>query len=194
MRVDKLILAPLFVVFLSACAPEIGSSLAVVELPDSRIQIGDNSTSARVKVGRFEDARSDETIVNIVDQRRVPVKGSVTGVVEEGFKRYLREVGARVVVLDAPTIEGEVTQWVAQVKPGFPTSEGESLAQLKVTVRDSHGHPIYFATFSGQSKTERPFIGSDEVQSLLGESMGSAIEAAVKDRQFISHLAKGRIN
>jgi hypothetical protein len=37
-------------------------------------------------------------------------------------------------------------------------------------------------------------LGSSEVQKLLTQAMSSAIEAAVKDEDFISQLSRGRIN
>jgi hypothetical protein len=37
-------------------------------------------------------------------------------------------------------------------------------------------------------------LGAEEVQQLLAQAMGSAIEAAVRDEDFVSQLSKGRIN
>jgi hypothetical protein len=37
-------------------------------------------------------------------------------------------------------------------------------------------------------------LGTDEMQKLLTQAMASAIEAAVKDDDFISQLSKGRIS
>jgi hypothetical protein len=36
-------------------------------------------------------------------------------------------------------------------------------------------------------------LGEEEIQRLLGQAMGSAIEAAVRDEEFIAQLSKGRI-
>lgn len=163
-------------------------------LPDSE-SIADaqgRGEPVRVRVGNFVDARPAQTIV-VIDGRKVASEGELARVVQEGFERYLRQAGAKIAVLNAPTIEGQVVDWSARVEPGFPTSQASAVARLKVTVRDSRGHPIYYATFSGESTATHPMLGSEEVQRLLGQAMGSAIEAAVRDEDFVAQLSKGRI-
>ncbi len=188
-------LSTCFSLLLSGCAPEIGLNLTVPSLPEPEFSVEsmDTTSGVKVRVGKFVDARPDQTVV-VIDGRRVDSEGDLGRVVEEGFERNLRRVGARIAVLNAPTIEGKVADWSATVQPGFPTSEGQAVARLKVTVRDSKGHPIYHATFSGESTTSHPMLGSSEVQKLLTQAMSSAIEAAVKDEDFISQLSRGRIN
>jgi hypothetical protein len=181
-------------ILVSGCTTEVGRSLAVAPLPEPQIAAVDRSGSdqVRVKMGRFEDARKAQTIV-VIDGRKVDSQGAVNKTVEEGFERYLRQAGARISVLNAPTIEGQVVDWSAEVRPGFPTSDASAVARLRVTVLDSRGHPIYYATFTGESTARHPMLGAEEVQRLLGEAMGSAIEAAVRDNEFIAQLSKGRI-
>ena len=181
--------------FLSGCAPEIGLSLPVPSLPDPEISVDSVDTSAgvKVRVGKFVDSRPEQTLV-VIDGRKVDSEGDLPRVVEQGFEQHLRRVGARIAVLNAPTIEGKIVDWSATIQPGFPVSEGQAVARLKVTVHDSRGHPIYHATFSGESTTSHPMLGTSEVQKLLTQAMSSAIEAAVKDEDFIAQLSKGRIN
>jgi hypothetical protein len=188
------ILAAIFLVLSAGCAPEIGRSLSAPLLPEPEIAAGEggDGEAVRVRIGHFQDARPSQTIVTI-DGRKVDSEGPLTRSVEEGFERYLRRAGARIAVLNAPTIEGQVTDWAARIEPGFPTSQASAVARLKVTVRDSRGHPIYHATFSGESKASHPMLGVDGVQRLLGQAMGSAIEAAVRDDDFVAQLSKGRI-
>jgi hypothetical protein len=139
------------------------------------------------------DSRHTQTIA-IIDGRKVESEGELGRLVAEGFERYLRRAGARIAVLNAPTIEGQVVDWNARVEPGFPTSEAQAVARLKVTIRDTRAHPIYYATFTGESSVTHPMLGSEEVQRLLAQAMGSAIEAAVRDEDFVLQLSKGRIN
>jgi hypothetical protein len=184
-----------FVLSLIGCAPEIGKTLAAPAVPDSDlVAVSDGTTdSVRVRVGDFTDARPGQTIV-VIDDRKVNSEGDLAANVEDAFARYLRQAGARIAVLNAPTIEGQVVDWSANVEPGFPTSQARAIARIKVTVRDSRSHPIYYATFSGEATAQRPILGEDEIQRLLGQAMGSAIEAAVRDEEFIAQLSKGRIN
>lgn len=182
------------IVSAAGCAPELGRTLTVPGIPDPEIvAASDNTTdSVRVRVGNFTDARPGRTLV-VIDGRKVDSDGALGRTVEEAFARYLRHAGARIAVLNAPTIEGQVVDWSANVEPGFPTSEARAIARIKVTLRDSRSHPIYYATFSGESTAQHPMLGEEEIQRLLGQAMGSAIEAAVRDGEFIAQLSKGRI-
>ena len=192
-RMYRLVLG--FCFFLIGCAPEIGLTLIAPEVPEpeSMSQAESSADPVRVKIGSFSDARPAQTIA-IIDGRKVDSEGELGKVVAEGFERYLRRAGARIAVLNAPTIEGQVVDWSARVEPGFPTSEAQAVARLKVTIRDTRAHPIYYATFTGESSVTHPMLGSEEVQRLLAQAMGSAIEAAVRDEDFVLQLSKGRIN
>jgi hypothetical protein len=188
-------LISLFFLLLSGCAPEIGLSLPVPSLPEPELSVDSMETSAgvKVRVGKFVDSRPEQTVV-VIDGRKADSEGDLPRVVEQGFEQYLRRVGARIAVLNAPTIEGKIVDWIATIQPGFPASEGQAVARLKVTLHDSRGHPIYHATFSGESTTSHPMLGTSEVQKLLTQAMSSAIEVAVKDEDFIAQLSKGRIS
>jgi hypothetical protein len=194
--VSKILLRTSLVLFLSAagCAPELGPTLTVPGIPDPDIvAVSENTAdSVRVRIGTFTDARPGQTLV-VIDGRKVDSQGALARTVEDAFARYLRQAGARIAVLNAPTIEGQVVDWSANVEPGFPTSQARAIARIKVTVRDSRSHPIYYATFSGESTAQHPMLGEEHIQRLLGQAMGSAIEAAVRDQEFVAQLSKGRI-
>lgn len=178
-----------------ACAPEIGVRLKVPSLPEPTA-VADATTSTdpvKVRIGQFVDSRSSQTLVT-VDGRKVLTDGSPVGVVTDGFARYLRQAGLRIAILNAPTIDGEIVEWNALVQPSFPNSEARASARVKVTVRDSRAHPIYHATFSGESTVTHPMVDEDVIQKLLGQAMASAIETAVKDPEFVAQLSKGRID
>jgi hypothetical protein len=184
-----------FVVIVSGCAPEIGVRMRPPSLPEPTAiaDAAEVTNPIRVRVGSFVDARSNQSLVAI-DGRKVMTEGEPGKVVEEGFARYLQRAGARIAVLNAPSIEGEILDWTAVVHSAFPTSEVRSAARLKVVVRDSKAHPIYRATFTGESTVNHPMMDQDVVQQALGQSMGSAIEAAVRDPEFVAQLSKGRID
>jgi hypothetical protein len=197
LRVKKMLVRvlPAVALWCSACAPEIGLTVPVPSLPDPTPTVGGPRISegeVKVRVGSFKDTRASQTFV-VVDGRKVGTQGSTASAVEEAFARYLREAGARIAVLNTPSIDGEILDWNAQVQPAFPASEAKASARLKVTVRDSRAHPLYHATFTGEASTSHPMVDSEMVQKLLGEAMGSAIQAAVRDDEFVAQLAKGRI-
>jgi hypothetical protein len=180
---------------LSACAPELGLRLGAPTVPESTAisQSPSGAEQLRVRVGSFKDSRPSQTFV-MIDGRKVGTEGSVAQSVEEGFARYLRQAGARIAVLNAPSIEGEVIDWTAKVDPAFPSAEAKASARIKVTVRDSKAHPLYHGTYSGEATRSHPMVDSEVVQNVLAQAMGSALEAAVNDEQFVAQLAKGRID
>jgi outer membrane lipoprotein SlyB len=183
------------VVSLQGCAPELGLKVKAPSLPDpaEAAQAQTVVDPVKVRIGTFTDARPSQTFVTI-DGRDVTTQGSVVGPVQEGFATYLRHAGMRIALLNAPTIEGQVTDWRANVSASFPTSDAKATARLKVTVRDSRSHPIYHATFSGEASTSHPMLDDQKIQELLGQAMASAIEAATLDQTFMAQLAKGRID
>jgi hypothetical protein len=184
----------LLLVGVLGCAPEIGVRLVVPDVPDA-VSLEDSTMTAnrlRVHVGAFKDNRIDTTLVTI-DGRKVESDGSVGSSVQEGFVRYLSRAGASAAVLGAPSIEGAITQWHAEVDPSFPTSRASSVAKLAILIRDSRGHSIYRATFTGESSVENPMLGEKEVSRLLGQAMGSAIEAVVRDEEIMRQLIRGNI-
>lgn len=181
-------------VVLNACAPEIGVRLAVPSVvePETSVNGAIGARSIRVKVGTFTDTRPSSTLV-VIDGRSVESEGAAGAVVQDGFSHYLRQAGARIAILNAPTIDGEITEWRAKVAPGFPSSEASAAARVKVTVRDTRAHPIYHATFSGEATASHPIMNAEKVQKLLAQAMASALEAAVRDEEFIAQLEKGRL-
>jgi hypothetical protein len=180
---------------LMACAPEIGVRIPVPLLPDPQSQVDQAQVvnPVKVRVGTFVDSRPNPALV-IVDGRKVMTDDNPGRAVEEGFSRYLRNAGARIAVLNAPSIEGDILDWTALVEPSFPTSNARATARIRVLMRDSKAHPIYKATFSGESTISHPMIDQTEIEKLLGQAMASAIETAVRDDEFVRQLSKGRID
>lgn len=179
---------------LSACAPSFGLKMRVPEMPDatSIAPPALEGARSRVKVGTFTDARSSDTIA-MVDGREIPSEGSVGDSVEEGFGRYLREGGIRVVTASAPVIDGEVLEWKAKIVPGFPSSDAIATARIHITVKDSHRHDLYSGNFSGEASVSHPLLDEDHVRQLLGQAMGGAMQAAVDEEDLRAAIAKGRI-
>ena len=179
---------------LSACAPSFGLKMSVPSMPDatSITPAGLDEARARVKVGAFTDARASDTMAT-VDGREIPSDGSVGGAVQEGFERYFREAGMRVVLTSAPVIDGEVTEWKAKILPGFPSSDAIATARLHIMVKDSHRHVIYSGNFSGEASVSHPLLDEDHVRQLLGQAMAGAMQAAVDEEDVRVAIAKGRI-
>lgn len=178
----------------AACSPELGLQMSVPNLPEPQAAIEPSAaiSPVKVKVGKFTDARSSQTIATI-DGRSVRSEGVLGDVVEEGFTRYLRQAGVHIAILNSPMIDGEIVEWQARVKPSFPSSDATATAKLRVIVRDSKSHPLYRATFSGEATASHPLLDEESIQKLLAQAMGSAIETAVKSDDFLAQLSSGRV-
>jgi hypothetical protein len=176
---------------LSACAPSLGLRMeapAVVNEDAEKNPIEANAAAgSKARIGPFLDGRASDTIA-IIDGRQVRTEGSVGAAVQTGFERSLRAAGVRVVLLQAPTIEGEVVEWKARVTPDFPASQVVANAKVKVTIKGLKSEVLYRATYSGEANKTHPALGESDIQATLGTAMATALEAAVKDDGFMRQL------
>lgn len=177
---------------LSACSPSLGLRLGApdvtLEEKDPPKVIAQTAAGAKVKVGSFLDARASDTLV-VIDGREVRSEGEIGAAVQTGLERQLRDAGARIALLQAPTIEGEVIDWRAKVTPNFPASEVVAKAKIKITLRGPKSEVLYRATYAGDANKTHPFLGEKDVQATLGNAMASAIEAAVRDEALIGRIS-----
>jgi hypothetical protein len=180
MKTLNVSLASLLAALVAGCAPHFGLTMKVPPIPQAQHvePEGADAAALQVKVGAFEDARLSTTIAE-VDNREIPSAGSAGAEVQEGFERYFKDVGVRIVRRDAPILEGEISEWSSKVLPGFPSSDAEAKAKIRVTVKE--------ATVS------HPLLDEEHVRELLGQAMAAAIEAAVTDEMLRSQLSRGRI-
>lgn len=146
-------------------------------------------SAGRARVAPFMDARTSSTIA-IIDGREIPSEGGLGTVVQEGFERYLRDAGVRVVLTGAPVIEGEIVEWKSKIQPKFPASEATATAKIKISVKNPRTQFIaYRGTFSGEATMTDPFVTEGEVQKLLTDAMSTAIQAILKEDMFMAQLA-----
>ena len=177
-------------VFVSGCAPSMGLRMPAPEvvLEDAKESsrqrvLSSNFGGIKVKVLPFMDGRSSDVFA-VVDGRDVFTDGEIGVATQTGFERQVREAGARVALLHAPTIEGEVVEWRAKVVPNLPASEVVSKAKIRVSVRDVKTKEVYRAVYSGESNRKHPLLDEDDVRRSLGFAMASAINAAQSDDQL----------
>jgi hypothetical protein len=181
----------------SACAPSLGVRLAVPGLPELKQEDAQGKalerppvgSAGKVRVATFADARQTSTIATI-DGRQIPSDGSLGTVVQEGFERYLRDAGVRVVLSGAPVIEGEITEWSSKIQPKFPASEATAIAKIKIAIKNPRTQFVaYRGTFSGEASMTDPFVTESEIQKLLTDAMSTAIQAILKEDKFMAQLS-----
>lgn len=191
MNTNKFLSALALSLVVSACSPSLGLRMeapdVVNEDADKNPVVANAAAGSKARIGPFLDGRSSDTIATI-DGRQVRSEGSVGTAVQTGFERQLRDAGVRVVLLQAPTIEGEVVDWKARVTPDFPASKVVANAKVKVTIKGPKSEVLYRATYSGEANKTHPALGESDIKATLGTAMATALEAAVKDDGFMQQL------
>ena len=176
----------------TGCAPDLGLRISPPDDPslqEEKKVLNETKPLAgvKVKVAPFLDGRGSDALA-IIDGRSVPSDGAVGASVQAGFERQIREAGGRIAVLQASTIEGEVADWQAKIKPSFPMSEVVANAKVKITVRGLRSEVLYRGTYGGEARKQDPFLGERDVQTALGDAMARAISAAVSDEVMAQQL------
>jgi Uncharacterized lipoprotein len=194
MKNRNFLIGLLIVAVLSGCAPKLGLRMSAPEvaLEETKGSVRRKVTPGeysgiKVKIVPLLDGRSADVFA-VIDGREVLTDGDIGTAAQTGFERQLRDAGARVALLQAPTIEGEVVEWRANVSPDFPASEVVSKAKLRILVRDKKAKEIYRAVYSGEANRKHPLLDEDDVRRSLGFAMASAIEAALADDQLLGVL------
>lgn len=193
-RFVRIVAGFLVVCLVAACAPDLGVRLSVPSVPDpEKVDAQDRRDGPlKVRVGTFTDNRKSNTVA-VIDGREVPSEGSLGGVVQEGLENYLRKAGARIAVLQAPQIEGEIVDWRATVRPSFPTSSASATARIKVVVRGVDSSIKYRANFAGEASMSHPALRAAHVKELLAQAMGSALEEVVTDPGVVDQLSAAQV-
>lgn len=190
----RMVIGTLALCLASACAPDLGMRLSVPSVPDSeKVEVQERRDGpSKVRVGTFTDNRKSNTIA-VIDGRQVPSEGTLGVIVQEGLENYLRKSGARIAVLQAPQIEGEIVEWKANVLPSFPTSSASATARIKVVVRGADSSVKYRATFAGEASMSHPALRASHVKELLAQAMGSALEEVVTDPGVVDQLSAAQV-
>jgi hypothetical protein len=193
-RCVRMVIVTLVLCFVSACAPDLGVRLSVPSVPDSeKVEVHERRDGPiKVRVGTFTDNRKTSTIA-VIDGRQVPSEGNLGAIVQEGLENYLRKAGARIAVLQAPQIEGEIAEWKATVQPSFPTSSASATARIKVVVRGADASVKYRANFAGEASMSHPALRASHVKELLAQAMGSALEEVVTDPGVVDQLSAPQV-
>lgn len=165
------------------CAPDLGMQLSVPALPEPEQVERDEAGGPvlKLRVGNFIDARRSKTVA-VIDGREVPSEGQLGALVQEGLGSYYRKAGVRVVLLNAPLIEGEILEWRATVTPGFPTSAASAKARLSVIVKGTDSTLLYKGSFSGDSSMAHPMLRASHVQGLLAQAILNAFFGVIRSK------------
>lgn len=141
----------------------------------------------KVRVEAFTDTRSDPAVGEI-DGRSLMLQGNIEESIRIAFERAFVQKGVLVSNAEAPALEGELSSWKVSVTPGFPMSEAEAKASIRVQVLNERGESIYQGNYSGATFSKHPMMSQSHVEGILAGALGEAVAAAVNDSELISAI------
>lgn len=176
---------------ITGCAPGLGSTLDLPELPEASPSDVDtlSGDELKVRVGKFIDSRPTDALAEI-NGRAVQTQGQVGPVVQDGFTRYYTSAGAKIVQFGAPTVLGEVLEWRTIVTPQFPSSNVVAKAKFALELRSSDERVLYRANYSGEASASNPMMSESDIQGILAEAMASAVREAVNDSSLLTRIRR----
>mgnify|MGYP001190397077 CR=1 FL=1 len=189
-RIPFILFCLYLLIFHSACAPGLGSSIAIAGVGKTDFAINKiflPEDDVKVNVLQFADLRTIEAIAQI-DGRLIRPDGDVGQAAQRIFENGVKSLGIKLSFFDAPSVRGKIREWQVQVFPAFPASGLKAKAVLNVELLGITGAVIRSAEYLGEYREEHPFMTEDKIQSALASAMKLAVEELLKDKQFIDSL------
>lgn len=197
------LLAVSSLVFLASCAPSLGngnlrispiinendfinSIHAVTEFRSNKF-----TTEGRFQfqIVDFDDNRGNQ-VVGEIDGRPLKSIESIPSAVRQGLERRLVMAGGAVGGFNAPLISGEIISWFVKVTPGFPTTEVDAIAKVRVMVVDNSGVIVTQLESEGDSHLKKAFVTRQDVEKTLAAAMANTLDEVVKDRTFMDYFER----
>jgi len=172
---------------LSGCAARLNPTLAVPEIPPlvtSGRMAGDSAHV--IMVEQFGDGRESQDIVKRGEDSAKPAN-EIAPVVSRALQQALRNKGFTIADSAPVVLNGEVREWLANVKKGFP-GKVDASAKVFIEVLDPANKRIYSGTYQGSASREDPSVDEKEIRGVLGTAMAEALNQVLLDKQLVDLL------
>lgn len=179
----------MFVVAVQGCAPGLGRTLRINDIPenpDSAVGT-DLHGLVVVRIDTFRDARGEPAIGTIQGRALYP-QGDIGEIVRAEFADELTQKGATVTGQGGVLVQGRVLQWHVDVRPGFPASSAEAYAAIEIEVFNEYNELVYRGQYTGDTALRHPFMSQQRVERTLGSAMGYAVAEALRDQGLTDAL------
>lgn len=178
-----------FCVLLTSCAPHLGRSLAITEVPHHFSQSRTPSSWSGLTLAiEPPSILPERSIGAFIDGRFVPVEGPTDSVIGDALRRRIIRAGGDISPTAPVTIASRVNEWQMEVAPGFPTSTAEARAQVIIEVREVTGKVIYRATYSGEAQRTGGYLERGLAEDTMISAMGHALDEIVLDGRLIRSI------
>lgn len=170
---------------LCSCAPGFGTRLEMEHVSGVTSSTPDSWRGIRPCLLEVQDQRPSKTLA-FVDKRPLEPSGDVAIIVQRALEDTLRAEGAALRCdADSPQLQLVLRRWLADVQPGFPTSDLFAAATMELEVSRQRVL-IYRGTYQGTSGIEHPFPRDAQVRRTLEESLQEALRALRADPKLLA--------
>lgn len=163
-----------------------------ITLPDLEVAVKGGSSSrgsipSEFFVEQFTDVRGEQALVT-GEGNSSEATQNVAKFVSEGVRQALLRKNLVWSETAPLVIRGEIRNWQAQVKGGFPASIGAK-ASIYIEVLDPSNKAIYAGEYRGFSRMETAGVDEDEAGKVLSASMAEAIRQLTVDKRLFDVLS-----
>ncbi len=182
-------------VLLTACAPHLGRSLVITEVPPHFSQSGTPLSWSRLTLSiEPPSILPERSIGAFIDGRFVPLEGPTDSVIGDALRNRIIRAGGHLSPSAPVMIASQVNDWQMEVSPGFPSSGAEARAQITLEARELTGKVIYRATYSGEAQRTGSYLDRGLAEETMISAMGHALDEIVLDGRLIRSIQASEEN
>ncbi|MGI6680810.1 MAG: hypothetical protein ACOX3T_04935 [Bdellovibrionota bacterium] len=175
--------------FLISCTPSLENSLNInaISAPkkeESKIKnVYKSTVKPRVRVGIVNDVRNHK-IVGEMHGRSYTEAQDSTKIIQMGIEKYFNDNDYDVVLFNAPTIVGELHNWMVYINPKTFTNKVEAKTEVILSLLDRKGRVIYRSIYSGSYGETGMFFSQADIERTLTYAMHYALRGASNDARM----------
>ena len=195
----KKLTAFLILLFLVSCTPSLKNTITInpISAPTNEdkkdASLNESSSDAKVRVGIINDTRSFK-IVAEMDGKSYEEAQDSTKIIQMGLEKYLAEGGYQVTLFNAPTILGELDNWLVTIDPKTFYNRVEAKADIVLSLLNTKGRVIYRSRYSGVYGESGMFFSQSDIEKILTYAMHYALIEASKDARLRELIVKNQVN
>ena len=189
----------LILVFLVSCTPSLKNTISInpISAPTkeekTEADYYKSESNPKVRVGIISDARNFK-IVAKMDGKSYEEAQDSTKIIQMGIEKYFAESDYNVTLFNAPTITGELENWIVTIEPKTFYNKVEAKADIILLLLNAKGRVIYRSKYSGVYGESGMFFSESDIEKTLTYAMHYALIEASKDARLRELISKNQVN
>jgi uncharacterized lipoprotein YajG len=173
------------------CAPGLGENMRVSRVNHEIVEplMLQAARIPAVRVGIVTDLRESRDVATI-NNRKLPPSSNVVFEVRRAIERHLSLSGIRLTQFGESSMSVDLLKWHIDVRPGFPSTEVHSEAELVFRILNERGEETYNGRYNAFQQKRKPAFSQSEIEEILGEAMAFAIREALSDQGLLQSLQR----